>query len=46
MIRLNNNIEIPQIGVGTWTLLGETARHYLYKDKQMYPDITRITELK
>ncbi len=27
MIRLNNNIEIPQIGVGTWTLRGETARH-------------------
>ena len=26
MIRLNNNIEIPQIGVGTWTLRGETAR--------------------
>ena len=26
MIRLNNNIEIPQIGVGTWTLHGETAR--------------------
>ena len=25
-IRLNNNIEIPQIGVGTWTLRGETAR--------------------
>ena len=25
MIRLNNNIEIPQIGVGTWTLCGETA---------------------
>ena len=24
-IRLNNNIEIPQIGVGTWTLRGETA---------------------
>ena len=26
MIRLNNGIEIPQIGVGTWTLRGETAR--------------------
>ena len=26
MIRLNNNFEIPQMGVGTWTLLGETAR--------------------
>ena len=26
MIRLNNNLEIPQIGVGTWTLRGETAR--------------------
>ena len=26
MIRLNNHIEIPQIGVGTWTLKGETAR--------------------
>jgi 2,5-diketo-D-gluconate reductase A len=26
MIRLNNNIEIPQIGVGTWTLRGETAQ--------------------
>ena len=25
MIRLNNNIEIPQMGVGTWTLKGETA---------------------
>jgi diketogulonate reductase-like aldo/keto reductase len=25
-IKLNNNIEIPQIGVGTWTLRGETAR--------------------
>lgn len=25
-IRLNNGFEIPQIGVGTWTLLGETAR--------------------
>ena len=25
MIRLNNNAEIPQIGVGTWTLIGETA---------------------
>jgi len=23
MIRLNNDIEIPQIGVGTWTLRGE-----------------------
>ena len=26
MIRFNNNIEIPQIGVGTWTLSGEIAR--------------------
>jgi diketogulonate reductase-like aldo/keto reductase len=26
MIRLNNSKEIPQIGVGTWTLRGETAR--------------------
>ena len=26
MIKLNNNLEIPQIGVGTWTLRGETAR--------------------
>jgi 2,5-diketo-D-gluconate reductase A len=26
MIRLNNNIEIPQIGVGTWTLRDEVAR--------------------
>ena len=26
MIRLNNNFKIPQMGVGTWTLLGETAR--------------------
>ena len=25
-IRLDNGFEIPQIGVGTWTLLGETAR--------------------
>lgn len=25
MIRLNNGYEIPQIGVGTWTLKGETA---------------------
>lgn len=25
-IKLNNNVEIPQIGVGTWTLRGETAR--------------------
>jgi hypothetical protein len=25
MIRFNNNFEIPQIGVGTWTLRGETA---------------------
>ena len=25
MIKLNNGIEIPQIGVGTWTLRGETA---------------------
>ena len=25
-IRLNNGLEIPQIGVGTWTLYGETAR--------------------
>ena len=26
MIKLNNNLLIPQIGVGTWTLRGETAR--------------------
>ena len=26
MMKLNNNYEIPQIGVGTWTLRGETAR--------------------
>ena len=25
-MKLNNNLEIPQIGVGTWTLRGETAR--------------------
>lgn len=25
-IRLNNGIEIPQMGAGTWTLQGETAR--------------------
>ena len=25
-MRLNNGFEIPQIGVGTWTLRGETAR--------------------
>lgn len=25
-IKLNNGLEIPQIGVGTWTLRGETAR--------------------
>ena len=25
-MKLNNGIEIPQIGVGTWTLKGETAR--------------------
>ena len=25
-IPLNNGLEIPQIGVGTWTLRGETAR--------------------
>ncbi|MCR4852267.1 MAG: aldo/keto reductase [Prevotella sp.] len=25
-MKLNNGIEIPQIGVGTWTLRGETAR--------------------
>ena len=25
-IKLNNGVEIPQIGVGTWTLRGETAR--------------------
>ena len=25
-MRLNNSFEIPQIGVGTWTLRGETAR--------------------
>jgi len=26
MIKLNNNLEIPQLGVGTWTLRGETVR--------------------
>ena len=26
MIKLNNNLLIPQIGVGTWTLRGETVR--------------------
>ena len=26
-IKLNNGLEIPQIGVGTWTLHGETARN-------------------
>ena len=26
-IKLNNGLEIPQIGVGTWTLRGETARN-------------------
>ena len=25
-MKLNNGIDIPQIGVGTWTLRGETAR--------------------
>ena len=25
-IVMNNKLEIPQIGVGTWTLRGETAR--------------------
>lgn len=25
-MRLNNGFEIPQIGVGTWTLRGETAK--------------------
>lgn len=30
-IKLNNNIEIPQIGVGTWTLRGETARQNVRK---------------
>ena len=25
MIKLNNNIGIPQMGVGTWTLRDETA---------------------
>ena len=25
-MKLNNGLEIPQIGVGTWTLRGETAR--------------------
>lgn len=25
-VKLNNGLDIPQIGVGTWTLLGETAR--------------------
>ena len=26
MIKLSNNIEIPQLGAGTWTLRGETAQ--------------------
>ena len=25
-MKLNNGLEIPQIGVGTWTLRGEVAR--------------------
>ena len=25
-IKLNNGLDIPQIGVGTWTLRGDTAR--------------------
>ncbi|MBO4719458.1 MAG: hypothetical protein J5658_06260 [Prevotella sp.] len=31
MIRLSNDIEIPQIGVGTWTLRGETARQIVLR---------------
>ncbi len=29
-MRLNNGLEIPQIGVGTWTLRGETARQNVH----------------
>ena len=25
-MKLNNGLSIPQMGVGTWTLRGETAR--------------------
>ena len=25
-MRLNNGLDIPQLGVGTWTLRGETAQ--------------------
>lgn len=31
MIKLNNGIEIPQIGVGTWTLKGEVATENVRK---------------
>jgi D-xylose reductase len=30
-MRLNNGFEIPQIGVGTWTLRGETARQIVLR---------------
>ena len=30
-MRLNNGFEIPQIGVGTWTLWGETARQIVLR---------------
>jgi diketogulonate reductase-like aldo/keto reductase len=37
MIRLNNSNEIPQIGVGTWTLRGETARQNVLNDPETFP---------
>lgn len=30
-MKLNNGIDIPQIGVGTWTLRGETARQNVHQ---------------
>ena len=30
-MKLNNGLEIPQIGVGTWTLHDETARQNVRK---------------
>ncbi len=38
MIRLNNGKEIPQIGVGTWTLRGETARQNVRSNVLNDPD--------
>jgi hypothetical protein len=32
-----NEIEIPQIGVGTWTLRGETARQNVLNDPEIFP---------